>query len=117
MHIISFLIQIFSTIRLVFGLILDPRIHWAIRLIPILAIAYVLSPVDLIPDFIIGLGQIDDVAILFAATKIFLLLSRSWLGKDALDQLWAVNARRASAWTSRGRGSVVDAGYHFVDGA
>ena len=26
--------------------------------------AYIISPIDLIPDYIIGLGQIDDVAIL-----------------------------------------------------
>jgi len=28
------------------------------------AILYIISPIDLIPDYIIGLGQIDDVAIL-----------------------------------------------------
>ena len=28
------------------------------------ALAYIFSPLDLIPDYIIGLGQIDDVAIL-----------------------------------------------------
>ena len=30
----------------------------------ILTLAYIISPIDLIPDYIIGLGQIDDVAIL-----------------------------------------------------
>ena len=28
------------------------------------ALAYIISPLDLIPDYIIGLGQIDDAAIL-----------------------------------------------------
>jgi uncharacterized membrane protein YkvA (DUF1232 family) len=28
------------------------------------AILYIISPIDLIPDYIIGLGQIDDIAIL-----------------------------------------------------
>ncbi len=27
-------------------------------------ILYIISPIDLIPDYIIGLGQIDDIAIL-----------------------------------------------------
>ena len=31
------------------------------------AILYIISPIDLIPDYIIGLGQIDDVAILSLA--------------------------------------------------
>ena len=30
----------------------------------VLGLAYIISPIDLIPDYIIGLGQIDDVAIL-----------------------------------------------------
>ena len=28
------------------------------------ALAYIISPIDLIPDYIIGLGQIDDAVIL-----------------------------------------------------
>jgi len=30
----------------------------------IITLAYIISPIDLIPDYIIGLGQIDDAAIL-----------------------------------------------------
>jgi uncharacterized membrane protein YkvA (DUF1232 family) len=30
----------------------------------VLGLAYIISPIDLIPDYILGLGQIDDVAIL-----------------------------------------------------
>ncbi len=30
----------------------------------IVALAYIISPIDLIPDYILGLGQIDDAAIL-----------------------------------------------------
>ena len=30
----------------------------------LVGLAYIISPIDLIPDYIIGLGQIDDVAIL-----------------------------------------------------
>ena len=40
------------------------------------AILYIISPVDLIPDYIIGLGQIDDIAILS--------LSLFFLEKDLL---------------------------------
>ncbi len=40
------------------------------------AILYIISPIDLIPDYIIGLGQIDDIAILS--------LSLYFLEKDLL---------------------------------
>ena len=48
----------------------DPRIpFWAKAAIPAAAAAYVISPVDLIPDFLIGVGQLDDIGvILLAAT-------------------------------------------------
>ena len=33
-------------------------------LIFLVGLAYIISPIDIIPDYIIGLGQIDDVVIL-----------------------------------------------------
>ncbi len=42
----------------------DPRTSWVMKLLPLLAIAYALSPIDLIPDFIPVLGLLDDLIIL-----------------------------------------------------
>ncbi|PSC67632.1 hypothetical protein C2E20_8713 [Micractinium conductrix] len=42
----------------------DPRTGWLPRFFILLALAYVLSPVDLIPDFIPVLGLLDDLLIL-----------------------------------------------------
>jgi uncharacterized membrane protein YkvA (DUF1232 family) len=30
----------------------------------VVTLAYIISPIDLIPDYVIGLGQIDDAALL-----------------------------------------------------
>jgi uncharacterized membrane protein YkvA (DUF1232 family) len=38
----------------------DPRTPWLPKVILSIAIAYLLSPIDLIPDFIPVLGQLDD---------------------------------------------------------
>lgn len=40
-----------------------PRTPWPARIILGLAVAYLLSPIDLIPDFIPVLGQLDDLLI------------------------------------------------------
>lgn len=42
----------------------DPRVPWYARAFIIAIIAYALSPVDLIPDFIPVLGYLDDLIII-----------------------------------------------------
>jgi len=39
----------------------DPRVPWYAKLLAVLIAAYVLSPIDLIPDFIPVLGYLDDL--------------------------------------------------------
>ncbi|MGE7947960.1 YkvA family protein [Lysinibacillus sp. NPDC093688] len=41
----------------------DPRTPWYAKLVAILVVAYVFSPIDLIPDFIPILGFFDDLII------------------------------------------------------
>ena len=42
----------------------DPRVPWLARVIILIAVAYAISPIDLIPDFIPVLGYLDDLLIL-----------------------------------------------------
>jgi uncharacterized membrane protein YkvA (DUF1232 family) len=42
----------------------DPRTPWYAKAVATLIVAYALSPIDLIPDFIPILGYIDDVLLL-----------------------------------------------------
>lgn len=39
----------------------DPRVKWYVKLLLSITIAYALSPIDLIPDFIPVLGYLDDL--------------------------------------------------------
>ena len=41
-------------------------------LLPALALLYVISPIDLIPDFVLGIGALDDLAILAFAIPLLL---------------------------------------------
>src|SRR3954449_7483858 len=41
----------------------DPRVPWYARLFVAAVVAYALSPIDLIPDFIPVLGYLDDLII------------------------------------------------------
>ena len=62
----------------------DPSIpFWAKAVIPAFAAAYVLSPIDLIPDFLLGVGQIDDIGvILLAASASVALLQKYFANQE-----------------------------------
>jgi uncharacterized membrane protein YkvA (DUF1232 family) len=42
----------------------DPRAPWYAKLVAALVVAYALSPIDLIPDFVPVLGYLDDLVLL-----------------------------------------------------
>jgi uncharacterized membrane protein YkvA (DUF1232 family) len=50
-------------IKLVFNLARDPRVPPRSKAILVLLGAYLVSPVELIPDFLPGIGQLDDIAV------------------------------------------------------
>jgi uncharacterized membrane protein YkvA (DUF1232 family) len=61
--------------RLAWRLFWDRRVPLWTKLVPPAALAYILFPVDLIPDVALGLGQLDDLAVLLLGTKLFIELS------------------------------------------
>jgi uncharacterized membrane protein YkvA (DUF1232 family) len=64
--------QLARTVRLVWRLLNDARVPFLPKLIIPAAFLYVVSPVDLIPDMILGLGQLDDVGIVMLAVALFI---------------------------------------------
>lgn len=52
----------------------DPRTPWAARLLVLAIVAYAVSPIDLIPDFIPVLGFLDEIVLLPAALMLAIRL-------------------------------------------
>lgn len=61
--------QLPNFVRLLYGLVTDPRVALVDKLLVFGAIAYIIAPVDLIPDWIPFLGEVDDVYILVIALQ------------------------------------------------
>ena len=62
--------------RLIFRLMLDGRVPFRLKLLLPAAIAYIILPFDLVPDFIPwGLGRFDDLLALIGAGLLFMLLT------------------------------------------
>lgn len=66
-------LNLVQRVQLAWRLMRDDRVApWVKQIGPAAIIAYVLSPVDVIPDFLIGAGQMDDLGIIAVGLIILL---------------------------------------------
>jgi uncharacterized membrane protein YkvA (DUF1232 family) len=79
-------------LRLSWRLFWDPLVPIWTKLIPLAAVAYVILPVDFIPDAIIGLGQMDDLGIVLLSLKLFVDLSPGGVVEHHLAEMSSVKA-------------------------
>jgi len=63
--------------RLAIRLFREPRVPIVAKAVPVLAALYLVSPFDVVPDFLPGLGQLDDLGVIIAALELFVRLSPS----------------------------------------
>ena len=89
--------QLPNYVRLLFGLLSDRRVATIDKLLVAAAVTYILAPVDLIPDFIPFLGEVDDVFLLVTALQRLIanagrtVVTQYWLGNPA--DLTSMNLR------------------------
>jgi uncharacterized membrane protein YkvA (DUF1232 family) len=75
------------TLRLMF----DGRVDGASKFIPVLAVLYVLSPIDFIPEIALGpFGLVDDIGILLLGLEAFIRLAPSAVVQEHLDRILGV---------------------------
>lgn len=70
--------------RLLWALARDPRVPWHAKALAAGAVAYAISPIDVIPDFVPVVGAADDVYLVVLATR-HLFASA---GYDVVHELW-----------------------------
>ena len=68
---LNWLRDFFSQFQLAWRLLLDRRVPLLTKIIPLLTVLYVISPIDLIPDVALGFGQLDDLAIFLIGLRLF----------------------------------------------
>jgi uncharacterized membrane protein YkvA (DUF1232 family) len=95
-------------------LLRDPRVPPGHKLVALLGLGYVLSPIDLLPEILLGpVGLVDDVLVVAAALSRLLndvhpdVVRSHWSGKgDALDAIQRV-AEWSRSFVSRNLGAAV----------
>jgi uncharacterized membrane protein YkvA (DUF1232 family) len=84
----GFLGGLFRQARLVWSLWKDSRTPSWLKLIPVAGLVYLISPIDLIPDWVLpGLGELDDLAIILLSLKAFVDLAPPGIVREHLDRL------------------------------
>ncbi len=53
----------------------DGRVFPLLKILPLAAVIYFLSPIDLLRDFKLGIGQLDDVLVAGVLLTLFVVLS------------------------------------------
>ncbi len=71
-------------VKLAYRLVRDGRVPVRRRVFALGALAYVVSPVDIVPDAIPGLGQADDVLVLALALRMLMDAA----GPEVVAELW-----------------------------
>jgi uncharacterized membrane protein YkvA (DUF1232 family) len=71
---LNFLSGLFKQLRLVWLLMQDGRVPmWAKSVVP-LSLLYLISPLDFLPDVVLGLGQLDDLGVILLGMTLFVKL-------------------------------------------
>jgi uncharacterized membrane protein YkvA (DUF1232 family) len=84
--VMSYIAELPRFLRLLGGLMTDPRVATLDKVLVVGAIAYIVTPVDFIPDFIPFLGEVDDLFLLMMALRRLMqnagrvVLLRHWSG-------------------------------------
>jgi len=89
----------------------DPRCPTTAKIVALATIAYAVSPIDLIPDFIPVLGLLDDIILVPAGVALAIKLIPKEVMKDArakalesekLPKSWISGACVAAVWVAAG---------------
>jgi uncharacterized membrane protein YkvA (DUF1232 family) len=84
------LAEIIKNIKLIWRLLNDGRISPWLKMIIPATLLYLLFPVDIVPDLVPGLGQLDDIAVILLGLKFFVEMCPEEIVRQHLDELASV---------------------------
>jgi uncharacterized membrane protein YkvA (DUF1232 family) len=103
-------------LRLAWRLLRDERVTSLKYLLPALVTLYVASPVDPIPDFFLGIGQMDDLGLVIASLVLAVRIIPKLAPADVVaEHAAAISGAEPNAGAAANEGTFVDAPYRVRD--
>jgi len=94
-ELLGWLREFLSQFELAWKLLWDKRVSGFTKLVPLATLVYLFLPVDLLPDPVLGLGQVDDLVLILLGLKMFVSLCPP----DVVAELEGGNAKaEEAAW-------------------
>lgn len=72
--VVQFFAHLPNFLRLFWRLLKDSRVPIGPKLLLVLVLTYVVGPLDILPDFLLALGQIDDLLVTYWGIWVFVRL-------------------------------------------
>lgn len=106
------LLNLWRNSRLAWRLLKDIRVPLSAKLVVPLGVLYALSPVDLMPDFFLALGQLDDITVLLLSVMLFLRLCPPDIVREHAE---ALAGRPRGQNQPKDPKKVIDGEYHILE--
>ncbi|GIW08319.1 MAG: hypothetical protein KatS3mg060_3124 [Dehalococcoidia bacterium] len=101
---INLIVEVINHARLTWRLFWDRRVPLSAKMVVPVTIAALVSPIDLIPDFLvglIGLGVVDDLTLILIATHVLAALAPAEVVAEHLARLRRTSGRPSVETTFR----------------
>ncbi len=98
--------------RLVWRLMKDNRVPLSAKIVVPLGVLYAFFPVDLMPDFLLALGQLDDISVLLLSVLMFLRLCPPAIVQEHAERLAGRHREQSSGDPNK---KVIDGDYRIIE--
>jgi uncharacterized membrane protein YkvA (DUF1232 family) len=92
------LVLVNKQIRLLSSLLRHPQVPWLAKIAGGCAIAYIVSPIQLIPSFIPVIGQMDDLLVLFLGEKVIRKFTPNSVLGECEDRARMASSAQIERW-------------------
>ena len=107
------LARLWNDMTLAGRLLFDRRVGGVVKLIPVLTILYILSPVDFIPDIFLPFGVLDDLTMFLVGLQLFIHSAPPGIVQSYREQRG--QGRETKSFTPPPEGKVINGEYSIRD--